>query len=183
MLEPYDLESYANCDENAFQENLALITFKLIFCQFNGKTFPTIFSSFIRLHLEHRNMVFPPSLNENVRGLQLVKRMNSELSSEFLMYRTTRYIASSSIPKVQYLDLVSSNHLEHAKGCQLFFIHCSLTAPIAGSDESAVILMGATVSWCASSVALVITSLTLENAFFTMSFKIDEFRIYTKSVA
>ncbi|CAH8573444.1 unnamed protein product [Schistosoma curassoni] len=63
---PHDLKSYANCDKNAFRANLALVTLKRIFGQFDGRTFHIIFNSFIRSHLEYGNIVFPPSLQKGL---------------------------------------------------------------------------------------------------------------------
>ena len=44
VLVPYDLKSYANCDENVPQANLALVALKQIFGQFDCRTFK-IFST------------------------------------------------------------------------------------------------------------------------------------------
>ena len=46
VLVYYDLKSYANCDKNAFRTNLALVTLKRIFDQFDGRTLHLYFSSF-----------------------------------------------------------------------------------------------------------------------------------------
>ena len=74
VLVPYDLKSYANCDKNAFQANLALVTLKRIFGQFDGRTFHIIFNSFIRPHLEYGNIVFPPSLQKDKDTLERIQR-------------------------------------------------------------------------------------------------------------
>ena len=71
---PYDLKSYANCDKNASQANLALVTLKRIFGQFDGRTFHIIFNSFIRPHLEYGNIVFPPSLQKDKVTLERIQR-------------------------------------------------------------------------------------------------------------
>ena len=74
VLVPYDLKSYANCDKNASQANLALVTLKRIFGQFDGRTFHIIFNSFIRPHLEYGNIVFPPSLQKDKDTLERIQR-------------------------------------------------------------------------------------------------------------
>lgn len=52
VLVPYEVF----CDRNDFWTNLALVTSKCIFGLFG-----LVFNSFIRLHLEYWNIVFPPS--------------------------------------------------------------------------------------------------------------------------
>ncbi|CAH8475308.1 unnamed protein product [Schistosoma guineensis] len=74
VLVPYDLKSYANCDKNAFRANLALVTLKRIFGQFDGRTFHIIFNNFIRRHLEYGNIVFPSSLQKDKDTLERIQR-------------------------------------------------------------------------------------------------------------
>ncbi|CAH8570357.1 unnamed protein product [Schistosoma haematobium] len=74
VLVPHDLKSYANCDKNAFRANLALVTLRRIFGQFDGRTFHTIFNSFIRPHLEYGNIVLPPSLQKDKVTLERIQR-------------------------------------------------------------------------------------------------------------
>ncbi|CAH8455163.1 unnamed protein product [Schistosoma haematobium] len=80
VLVPHDLKSYANCDKNAFRANLALVTLKRIFGQFDGRTFHTIFNSFIRPHLEYGNIVLPP---HSIRTRSLWSVSNGELRNQF----------------------------------------------------------------------------------------------------
>ena len=68
------MKSHANCDKNASQANLALVTLKRIFGQFDGRTFHIIFTSFIRPHLEYGNIVFPPSLQKDKVTLERIQR-------------------------------------------------------------------------------------------------------------
>lgn len=73
-------------------------------------------------------------------------------------------MAMSSFPKVPYLDLFPSDHLEKfTKGYKLLLTHCWKTPPTANSDESTAMRMGAFVLGFPSIVELAMLSLTVKN--------------------
>lgn len=92
------------------------------------------------------------------------------------MCRTVLYMAKRSLPKLIYLDSESSNSLgKNANDYLVLLIHCCKTTLITESDASTATPVYASVSLCASKVALAVSSLTVENASFVMSFKLVDF--------